>query len=718
VLRALCAFALLAPLPLQAQQQAPIRGFPNDLLELQARREAQARAVPNRDTLRTLVRSLAAVPHEAGTDRSRHVAELLLARFRAMGLNARIEQFEALMPRPLTRTLELLGPEPFTASLREPALTQDPTTGQADQLPTFNAYSPDGDVTAELVYVNYGRPEDYRVLDSLGISVKGKIVIARYGQSWRGIKPKVAAEHGAVGCLIYSDPRDDGYYVDDVYPSGPMRPASGVQRGSVMDMPTYPGDPLSPGWASIAGGRRLPLADATTLEKIPVLPIGYGDALPLLRTLAGPVAPESWRGALPVTYHIGPGTAQAHLALSFEWRNRPLYDVIATIPGAVWPDQWVIYGNHHDAWVNGAEDPISGQAALGETARAVASLLKTGWRPARTIVFAAWDGEEWGLLGSTEWAEAHADELRTKAVAYYNSDTNDAGWIETAGSHALEQFITEVARDVTDPLTGKSALQARLDHQRAQRAQRDTSRDTTFTLGALGSGSDYTAFVDHLGVPSVDVRYGGAAHSGIYHSIYDSYTFYERFLDTGYVYGATEARTMATAILRMADAPLLPFEFGAPARTYRRYADDIARLAARNDTTRGLDLSAVRTALDRLDTAAVAYERARAAFDTARGRDNARRRTALGAVNRLLAASEQALTDSAGLPRRPWFRHLVYAPGFYTGYGVKTMPGIREAVEQRNPAEAQAEAARVAAALSRYADLVHRAADALSVALR
>ena len=718
MLRALCAFVLLAPLPLQAQQQAPIRGFPNDQLELQARREAQARAVPNRDTLRMLVRSLAAVPHEAGTDRSRHVAELLLARFRAMGLNARIEQFEALMPRPVTRTLELLGPEPFTASLREPALTQDPTTGQADQLPTFNAYSPDGDVTAELVYVNYGRPEDYRVLDSLGISVKGKIVIARYGQSWRGIKPKVAAEHGAVGCLIYSDPRDDGYYVDDVYPSGPMRPASGVQRGSVMDMPTYPGDPLSPGWASIAGGRRLPLAEAATLEKIPVLPIGYGDALPLLRTLAGPVAPESWRGALPITYHIGPGTAQAHLALSFEWRNRPLYDVIATIPGAVWPDQWVIYGNHHDAWVNGAEDPISGQAALGETARAVASLLKTGWRPARTIVFAAWDGEEWGLLGSTEWAEAHADELRTKAVAYYNSDTNDAGWIETAGSHALEQFISEVARDVTDPLTGKSALQARLDHQRAQRAQRDTSRDTTFTLGALGSGSDYTAFVDHLGVPSVDVRYGGAAHSGIYHSIYDSYTFYERFLDTGYVYGATEARTMATAILRMADAPLLPFEFGAPARTYRRYADDIARLAARNDTTRGLDLSAVRTALDRLDTAAVAYERARAAFDTARGRDTARRRTALGAVNRLLAASEQALTDSTGLPRRPWFRHLVYAPGFYTGYGVKTMPGIREAVEQRNPAEAQAEAARVAAALSRYADLVHRAADALSVALR
>jgi N-acetylated-alpha-linked acidic dipeptidase len=709
---------LLAPLPLQAQQQAPIRGFPTDQLEAQSRREAHARAVPSRDTLRALVRALSGVPHEAGTDRSRHVAELLLARFRAMGLNARIEQFEALMPRPLTRTLELLSPEPWAASLREPALSQDPTSGQADQLPTYNAYSADGDVTAELVYVNYGRPEDYRVLDSLGISVKGKIVIARYGQSWRGIKPKVAGEHGAIGCIIYSDPRDDGYYVDDVYPTGPMRPPTGVQRGSVMDMPTYPGDPLSPGWAAVAGGRRLTQAEARTLEKIPVLPIGYGDALPLLRTLAGPVAPEAWRGSLPLTYHIGPGTTKVHLALTFEWRSRPLYDVIATIPGSVWPDQWVIYGNHHDAWVNGAEDPSSGQAALGETARALATLLKTGWRPARTIVLAAWDGEEWGLLGSTEWAEAHADELRTKAVVYYNSDTNGAGWISAAGSHALEQFITEVARDIRDPLTGKSALQASLDHRRAQRTPRDTSRDTTFTLGALGSGSDYTAFIDHLGLPSVNLSYGGAARSGIYHSIYDSYTFYERFLDTGYVYGVVEAQTMATAVLRMSDAPLLPFEFGAPARTFRRYADEIARLAARNDTTKGLDLSALRTALDRLDTAAVSYERERAVFDTVRGRNAARRRTALGAVNRLLASSEQALTDSTGLPRRPWFRHLIYAPGYYTGYGVKTMPGIREAVEQVDAGEAQAEAARVAAALTRYADLVHRAADALAAALR
>lgn len=717
MLRSSIAALALAAAPLAAQQPvAPIRGFPTSRLAQQASRETQARAVPSRDSVRALVRTLSAVPHEAGTDRSRHVAELLLARFKAMGFDAHIEQFDAWMPRPVSRTLELVAPERYTATLREPALPQDPTTGQTDQLPTFNAYAADGDVTAELVYVNYGRPVDYRVLDSLGISVRGKIVIARYGQSWRGIKPKVAAEHGAVGCIIYSDPRDDGYFVDDVYPGGPMRPGTGVQRGSVMDMPVYPGDPLSPGWGSTPGSRRISPAEAVTLLRIPVLPIGYEDALPLLRNLTGPVAPESWRGSLPITYHIGPGIATAHLAVSFDWRSRPLYDVIATIRGARLPDEWVVYGNHHDAWVNGAEDPISGQAALGETARAVAALLKTGWRPDRTLVFAAWDGEEWGLIGSTEWAEAHADELRAKAVAYYNSDTNEAGWISASGSHSLEQFVTEVARDVADPKTGTSVLAATLAHNRSQRAAKDTSSDTAFALDALGSGSDYTAFIDHLGLPAVNVSYGGAAHSGVYHSIYDSYTFYERFLDTGYVYGVTEAQTMATAILRMADAPVLPFEFRAPARTYRKYAEELGKLAADNDTIKGLDLSALRTALDQLDSAAAAWDHASSALAGAGGLD--RRRAALTAVNRLLASSEQALTDSGGLPRRPWFRHLIYAPGAYTGYGVKTLPGIREALEARHLDEAQAQTARAAAALTRYADQVRRAAQALSAALQ
>ncbi len=705
---------LAARLP--AQQQPTIHGFPQALLDSERAREALVRGIPSRDTLRALVRLYSAVPHEAGTERSHHVAELILARYRAMGYDARIEQFEALMPRPVVRRLELVAPERYVAGLREPALKQDPTTGQTDQLPTFNAYSADGDVTGELVYVNYGRPEDYHVLDSLGISVRGKIVIARYGQAWRGIKPKVAAEHGAIGCIIYSDPRDDGYWVDDPYPTGPMRPSTGVQRGSVMDMPIYPGDPESPGWASVAGGRRLSQAEATTLMKIPVLPIGYGDALPLLRSLKGAVAPEAWRGALPITYHIGAGPARVHLVAKFDWKVRPLYDVIATVRGAIWPDQWVIYGNHHDAWVNGAEDPVSGQAALNETARGIAALLKTGWRPARTIVFASWDGEEWGLLGSTEWAEAHADELRTKAVVYYNSDTNDAGWLEANGSHALERFLMEVARDIPDPKVGTSALQARLDHDRSRRGAKDTTSDTAFAIGALGSGSDYTVFIDHLAVPSLDIRYGGAAQSGIYHSIYDSYTFYERFLDTGYVYGVTEAQTMATAMLRMADAPVLPYDFRAAAHTYHKYADEIGKLAGGNDTTKGLDLTGLRAALEHLDSAAAVWERSSAAVDGAAGWQQ--HATALAQVNHQLAATEQALADSAGLPRRPWFRHLVYAPGAYTGYGVKTMPGIREAVEARHAAEAQAEAAREAQAIDRYAAAIRGAADALDAALR
>ena len=702
---------------LAAQQPAPVRGFPADALAAETRWENAARAVPNPDSVRVNIRLLSSFPHEAGTERSRRVAETILARFKSFGLDAHIEQFEALMPRPVSRTLELLGPERYTAVLKEPALPEDSTSGQTDQLPTFNAYSADGDVTADLVYVNYGVPDDYKVLDSLGISVKGKIVIARYGGSWRGIKVKVAAEHGAVGCLIYSDPRNDGYFVQDVYPRGPMRPDMGVQRGSVMDMPLYPGDPLSPGWGSVPGDpHRLSIAQAQTIEKIPVLPISYGDALPLLRNLTGPVAPEDWRGALPITYHIGSGPARVHLAVSFEWKTRPLYDVIATIPGATDPDQWVVYGNHHDAWVNGAEDPISGQVALEETARALGTLVKSGWKPARTIIFAAWDGEEWGLLGSTEWAERHAAELEQKVVVYYNSDTNARGWLGAEGSHSLEAFMEQVARDVRDPATGKSVLTALLDHERTGR-HADSTAGKAFHLGALGSGSDYSVFIDHLAVPSVSTGFGGATPSGIYHSIYDSYTFYDRFLDSGFAYGVTEAQTMATAVLRMADAPLLPYEFTRAAGTYRTYADEIAKAAKQDSQTKALDLSGVQAALARLDSAAAEYGRVSARLDSTPSTTLVKRRPALLAINQSLARAERALSDTTGLPRRPWYRHLLYAPGFYTGYGVKTMPGIREGVDQGKAGEAQVQAARVAAALDRYAAVIHQAAQALQPVL-
>jgi N-acetylated-alpha-linked acidic dipeptidase len=706
--------ALVLAIALQsASPQQPIRGFPRALLAGQVQHEDALRAVPSRDSLRARMRLLSAFPHEAGTERSRRVAELILAKFKSAGLDARIEVFEALMPRPVTRVVQLVGQDSATATLRETQVMGDPTSGQSDQLPTYNAFSPDGDVTGELVYVNYGIPEDYKVLDSLGIDVKGKIVIARYGRSWRGIKPKLAAERGAIGCLIYSDPRDDGYFVDDVYPAGPMRPSQGVQRGSVMDMPTYPGDPLSPGWGSVPGGRKLALQDAQTIAKIPVLPISYGDAEPLLRRLRGPVPPEAWRGSLPLTYHVGPGPARVRLALQFEWSSRPLYNVIARVTGATQPDQWVIYGNHHDAWVNGANDPISGMVTVEEAARAVGTLLKTGWRPARTIIFAGWDGEEWGLLGSTEWAEHHKTELRGKTVAYLNSDTNGRGWVGANGSHSLQTFVRELARDVKDPETGKPALSVALERRRRAQAS-----DTTFTIGALGSGSDYTVFIDHLNVPTLDIRHGGATHDGIYHSIYDSFSFYERFLDTSFAYGAAQAQLMATAVVRLADAPVLPFEFGSAAQTYRRYLDEIDKLQKDRGDSNRVDLAAPRAAVGRLDSAATRYEAALRTLDTRSAADVHRRRAALAAVNQQLYQTEHALGDSAGLPRRPWFAHLMYAPGYYTGYGVKTMPGIREQIEQGAYPLAQTEATRVAAALDRYAGAIMRATQSLERALR
>lgn len=753
------AAALLALAALPAAAQPAVRGFPADAIGARHGLEQRARAVPSRDSLRARLRLLSEDPHEAGTDRSRRVAELIVARFRAAGLAADIERFEALMPRPVSRTLEMVAPVRWTAQLRETPVEGDKDSGDADQLPTYNAYSPDGDVTAELVFVNYGLPDDYRVLDSLGIDVRGKIVIAKYGRSWRGIKPKLAAEHGAVACLIYSDPRDDGYWHDDVYPKGPMRPPQGVQRGSVMDMPTHPGDPLSPGWGSVPGARKLAIAETRVIEPIPVLPISYGDAQPLLERLAGPVAPEPWRGALPITYHVGPGPARVHLALKFDWQTRPLYNAVARIPGAVWPDQMVVHGNHHDAWVNGANDPLSGMVAVEETARSLGALLRTGWRPARTIVLVGWDGEEWGLLGSTEWAEQNQDALRRGLVAYLNSDTNDRGWINVGGSHTLQTFATELARDVADPKTGKSVLQYWLDRPgrraalqradtmmvegerqpapRADSAKTDSARariaadararaaglpprvDTVFAIEALGSGSDYTAFLDFIGAPSMNISYGGESRDGIYHSVYDSFAHYTRFKDTSFAYGVAESQTMTTALLRLADAPVLPFEFTNAARTFRQYADEIEKAARTKPETRSLNLTAVREAIGRLDAAAARWERVATRVEGASSAALRRRARELAAVNQALYTSEQALTDSAGLPGRQWFRHLLYAPGFYTGYGVKTMPGIREAVEDRpNGAIAQREAARVAAAIDRMTARVTEAAAGLEAILR
>ena len=489
-------------------------GYSDEAARLEREWEAKFQAIPSPENLREYNRRMSARPHHVGSAYDKDNAEWILAKFKEWGLDAQIETFEVLFPTPKERAVELVEPTKFVAKLQEPTVPVDPTSSQHDeQLPTYNAYSADGDVTGPLVYVNYGVPEDYEKLERLGVSVKGAIVISRYGASWRGIKPKVAAEHGAIGCLIYSDPKDDGYYEGEVFPAGAYRPPDGVQRGSVMDMVIHPGDPLTPAVGATKDAKRLPLSEVKVFTKIPTLPISYGDAQPLLAALKGPVAPAEWRGALPITYRLGPGPAKVHLKVKANWDSKTIYNVIVKIPGAVYPDEWIVRGNHHDAWVYGADDPVSAMAAEMEEARGFAALLKQGWKPKRTIIYCAWDGEEEGLLGSTEWAEAHADELRQHAVAYLNTDANGRGYFYAGGSHTLEKFINGVARDITDP-EKQIPVWKRRQLQRIAEAESPEERAEARTrpdwrIGALGSGSDYTAFIDHLGVASLNLGYGG-----------------------------------------------------------------------------------------------------------------------------------------------------------------------------------------------------------------
>jgi N-acetylated-alpha-linked acidic dipeptidase len=740
-----CSGLLLAAAPSSA---GDLHGYSADAAKVEREWEAKFRAIPSPDSLREYMRHLAARPHHVGSAYDKANAEWILAKFKSFGLDAQIETFDVLFPTPKERVVELVAPTKFVAKLQEPPVSGDPTSSQqAEQLPTYNAYSADGDVTAPLVYVNYGVPADYDRLERLGISVKGAIVIARYFGSWRGIKPKVAAEHGAVGCLIYSDPREDGYVQGDVYPRGPWRPRDGVQRGSVMDMPVYPGDPLTPGVGATKDAKRLALSDAPTITKIPVLPISYGDAEPLLAALTGPRAPEEWRGGLGFTYHVGPGPAKVHLRIKSDWSLKPLYDVIARIPGAGAPDEWIIRGNHHDAWVNGAQDPISGQVPLLEEARAYGALLKQGWKPRRTIVYAAWDGEEPALLGSTEWVEAHADELAHKAVAYLNSDTNGRGYLGVAGSHTLEEFINDVSRDIEDPETKLTVWKRNqlndVANARSAEVRDEVRRRANLRIGALGSGSDYTPFLQHVGIASLNLGYGGEDGGGIYHSIYDDFKWFTSFDDTSFVYGRALAQTMGTAVMRLADAELLPYEFTGLAETVGRYAHEVQKLlkdkqdsvreqnrqidegvfTATNDPREPLvppkkeeippflNFAPLDNAVDALTRAADRYQKALTKAEANGGA--ALSKTDLKALNATLLQSERALTLADGLPRRPWYRHQIYAPGFYTGYGVKTLPGVREAIEQKNWREADDQIPRVARTLAAEADVINRAAEQL-----
>lgn len=738
--------------------ESPLYGFSADSSRAERQWEEKLRAIPSPDNMRAYMQRLSARPHNVGSPYDKENADWLAAKFKEFGFDTQIESYEVLFPTPKERQLELLDCKAdsatdckvkFTAKLEEPTLPEDPTSGQkSEQLPTYNAFSKDGDITAPLVYVNYGIPEDYERLERLGVSVKGAIAIARYGHSWRGIKPKVAAEHGAVGCIIYSDPQGDGYYQGETFPEGAYRPKDGVQRGSVADDPIFPGDALTPGVAAKKGVKRLDVKDSPVITKIPVLPISYGDAQPLLAALTGAVVPNEWRGSLPLTYHVGPSKLKVHLKMKSNWDLKPIYDVIARIPGSSIPDQWVIRGNHHDAWVNGAEDPISGLVAELEEARAFGELLKTGWKPKRTIIYCAWDGEEPGLIGSTEWVEDHGDELWKHAVAYINSDTNGRGFFDAEGSHTLEKFINDVARDVQDPETKfsvwKRAQLATISFANGAEERQEARNRGDLRIGALGSGSDYGAFIQHTGIASLNLGFDGEDGGGIYHSIYDDFYWFTHFSDTDFVYGRALAQTSATAVMRLADADILPFEFSDFSDTMETYVKELktllqqkqdevrernreiqegvfqATLDPRRPTVAPkveevapfINFAPLDNALAELANAAEAYKKA---YDQASaGGGLAKASASAQELNRLLIESERKLMNPDGLPGRPWFKHEIYAPGQYTGYEAKTIPGVREALELKRWKEAEEQVGVAAKTLQQETALINAAAAKLT----
>ncbi len=730
-------------------------GAPAPLSSDEATLERNFDALIHPDDLRDWMKLLAAEPNHVSSPHDKSNADQILAWFKEWGWDAHIETFSVLYPKPISETLELVGPQKFTATLQEPPITGDSSATATDPaLPDYVDYQSDGDVTAGLVYVNYGMLDDYKMLQRLGVSVKGKIVIARYGGGWRGLKPKLAYDHGAIGCIIYSDPAQDGYSIDDPYPKGPMRPSHGVQRGSVLDMGLYPGDPLTPGVGATADAKRLKIADATTIMKIPTLPISYADAQAFLAALGGPVAPQPWRGALPITYHVGPGPAVVHLAVKSDWQLRPIYDVIATMKGSTWPDQWIVRGNHHDGWVFGATDPLSGQVALLAEAKAFGGLAKDGWRPKRTIVYASWDAEEPMLLGSTEWAEEHATELKHKVVLYINSDSNQRGFLEAGGSQDFQHLVNQVAASVTDPETGVAigdrlrakiriaALAPTANERVRAEAKMVADPDKDFPIEALGSGSDFSAFLDYLGVPVLDVGFGEEGNGGgVYHSRYDTFEHHSRFVDPGFVYDAMLAKTVGRIVLRAADSDVPLQNASGFANAVSDYLDQVKKLAddereeaetqAKLLHDRAFQLAAdptkssgLPTALDRvphlefaaLEDAVDRLKRSAKSYDDALAKNGSHLSSSqIERVQALMIDIDQTLTpEDVGLPGRGWYKNLIYAPGRYTGYEAKTLPGVREAIEDRRWSDANRYAKLTANALNAYSDRLNQATAVLN----
>jgi N-acetylated-alpha-linked acidic dipeptidase len=731
-----------------------IAAEPTDSLE--QRFDAQVRPQEMSDWMKRM----ASEPNHVGSPHDKLNAEWQLAKFKEFGWDAHIEEFQVLYPTPVSEAVELLGKKKFKATLQEKPIKGDTSATAKDKpLPAYLEYQGDGDVTAPLVYVNYGMQDDYKALQRMGVDVKGKIVIARYGAGWRGLKPRLAADHGAIGCIIYSDPADDGYGHEATYPQGPERPPQGFQRGSVVDMTLYAGDPLTPGVGATKDAKRLTRETSPVILKIPALPIGYGDAKVLLAALGGQVVPAGWRGALPITYRVGPSAPKVHLMVKSEWSLKTVYDVVATMKGSDYPDEWVLRGNHHDGWVEGAADPLSGQVALMEEARILGEFAKAGWKPKRTLVYLSWDGEEPGLLGSTEWAEQHGDELQQKAVLYINTDGNERGFLGVEGSHDFEHFVNQVANDVQDPESHATVAErarakirmealspsshdpsvvARLKEDAKLAA--DPSKD--FPIGALGSGSDYSAFLEHLGVPALNVAYGDEGENGgIYHSRYDTWEHFTRFEDPGFVYEAALAKTVGRLVMRAANSDLPVQRTENFANTVESYLKEVKKLADKKredaETQAGLlkdrvfaltadpqkssgDPTAVKTvpkidfapmdaAITTLKTSTKAYDDALAAKgDTLAPDAKAKLRSIMLTLDQTLAPSD------VGLPVRPWFRNLVYAPGRFTGYGAKTLPGIREAIEDERFDDADKYSKLTAGALNAYSAQLDKATTVLN----
>lgn len=715
--------------------QQEITGFFQKNVQNQINLEKNFDANLDTKNIGTTIQLLSSKPHHLSSAGGKENAEYILNKFKSYGWDASIETFYVLFPSPKERVLELVSPSKFKANLSEPAVAGDPTSGQSGKLPPYNAFSADGDVTAELVFVNYGLPSDYETLKKLGIDVKGKIVIAKYGGGWRGTKPKVAYEHGAIGCIIYSDPGNDGYMAGDVYPKGPFKNEWAVQRGSVMDIVIHPGDPLTPDRGATKDAQRLDRSNAPTIMKIPVLPIGYHDAEPLLRALSGRNVPREWQGGLPFAYHTGPGAAIVRLKAVFNWNIVPCYNVIARIPGAEFPDEWIIRGNHHDAWVHGAADPVSGLAAMMEEAKSIGILLKTGWRPKRTLIYCAWDGEEQGLLGSTEWAEFHQKELQQKAVVYINSDNNGRGFFSASGSHALEPLVSEIAKSVKDPQTKISVFE-RINAVNATNGKEPASKlmainNHQLKLGALGSGSDYSTFIQHLGIPALNMGYGGEDRGGEYHTNYDSYSNFIRFKDPGFYYEKALAETAGRTVLRISEADILPFRYSHLTATIIEYKNQLlslinekrANVTAENklidvhayknawDPKENFNLPISKEMVPFLDFSPLENVLQRLQFITDKLQStyaqNIKNNTTDTGLNTKLYRAEQRLLGN-GLPMRPWYRHVIYAPGYYTGYGVKTMPGIREAIEENDFLEAQKQIQVAAEVLKQFADYLEK----------